>query len=169
MKSILRVLIAFIVLLSTTAVAQVKKQEGELKIVLDNYFEVKNALVKSNAKMAAAKSAELLAALNVVKMESLTSAEHVVWMKALAELKEDAEHISETNDIGHQRDHFMTLSKNIYELQKVSKTDTPIFYQYCPMANKGKGANWLSRESSIKNPYYGSQMLSCGKTVETIK
>jgi hypothetical protein len=37
------------------------------------------------------------------------------------------------------------------------------------MYNDGKGANWLSKESTIKNPYYGSQMLTCGKTVETIK
>jgi hypothetical protein len=29
--------------------------------------------------------------------------------------------------------------------------------------------NWLSKENTIKNPYYGSQMLSCGSVVETIK
>jgi hypothetical protein len=37
------------------------------------------------------------------------------------------------------------------------------------MFNDGKGANWLSKENAIKNPYYGSSMLSCGKTTETIK
>jgi hypothetical protein len=37
------------------------------------------------------------------------------------------------------------------------------------MANYGKGANWLSKENAVKNPYYGSQMLTCGKVVETIK
>jgi len=37
------------------------------------------------------------------------------------------------------------------------------------MDNDGKGANWLSKESSIKNPYYGSKMMRCGSTVETIK
>lgn len=37
------------------------------------------------------------------------------------------------------------------------------------MANDGKSANWLSKENPIKNPYYDSQMLTCGKTVETIK
>ena len=37
------------------------------------------------------------------------------------------------------------------------------------MANGGKGANWLSKENAVKNPYYGSQMLTCGSTVETIK
>jgi hypothetical protein len=37
------------------------------------------------------------------------------------------------------------------------------------MANDGKGADWLSKENAVKNPYYGSMMLTCGKTVETIK
>jgi hypothetical protein len=52
---------------------------------------------------------------------------------------------------------------------KVSKQRTPIYYQFCPMENDGKGAKWISKDETIKNPYYGSQMLSCGKTVETIK
>ena len=84
-------------------------------------------------------------------------------------MKEGAEHISETKEISLQRDHFTTLSKNMYTIIKVSKQEKPIYYQFCPMANSGKGANWLSKEETIKNPYYGSQMLSCGKTVETIK
>jgi len=63
----------------------------------------------------------------------------------------------------------MSLSKNMYELIKVSKSETPVYYQHCPMANDGKGANWLSKENAIKNPYYGSQMLTCGSIVETIK
>ena len=93
----------------------------------------------------------------------------MVWMKVVANLKEDAEHISDTKDAGNQRDHFATLSKSIYELIKVSKQDTPTYFQHCPMANDGKGADWLSKENTIKNPYFGSMMLSCGKTVETIK
>lgn len=48
---------------------------------------------------------------------------------------------------------------------KVSKGETPTYYQYCPMQD----AYWLSKENAVKNPYYGSMMLSCGKTVETIK
>ena len=87
----------------------------------------------------------------------------------MKDLAFDAEHIAKTKDITRQRDHFMRLSKNMYELIKVSKQETPVYYQHCPMANKGKGANWLSKENVIKNPYYGSQMLTCGSTVETIK
>jgi len=57
----------------------------------------------------------------------------------------------------------------VYQLLKVSSYEQPVYYQHCPMANGGKGANWLSKENAVKNPYYGSQMLSCGKTVETIE
>ena len=33
---------------------------------------------------------------------------------------------------------------------KISKQETPTYYQFCPMANDGKGANWLSKENAIK-------------------
>jgi methionine salvage enolase-phosphatase E1 len=84
-------------------------------------------------------------------------------------VKTDAGHIKENKDIEQQREHFMSLSKNMYELIKAAKPAEAVYYQFCPMANDGKGANWLSKETAIKNPYYGSQMLSCGKVVETIK
>lgn len=142
---------------------------NQLTAVFDNYFLVKDALVQTNGAMAAEKSKALLTAIKAVKMEKLSTDVHIVWMKVLTNLQEDAEHIADTKDASHQRDHFMTLSKNIYELIKVSKYEQPIYYQFCPMANDGKGANWLSKENTVKNPYYGSQMLSCGKTVETIK
>jgi hypothetical protein len=57
----------------------------------------------------------------------------------------------------------------MYELIKVSKVDEPVYVQFCPMANNGEGANWLSKESAVKNPYYGSMMLTCGSVKEAIK
>ena len=143
-------------------------QEEQLKEVFDSYFAVKDALVKTDGNLAATKAASLLNSINSVKMESLTKEEHVEWMKVMKDLVFDAEHISETKDAGHQRDHFTSLSKNMYSVMKVSKQETPTYYQFCPMANKGKGANWLSKENIVKNPYYGSKMLGCGKVVETL-
>jgi len=141
----------------------------QLKAIFDNYFAIKDALIKTDGNTASTKAKELLTAISTVKMEKLSTEEHNVWMKVMKDLSFDAEHIADTKEASHQRDHFMTLSKNMYALIKVSKTETPTYYQFCPMANDGKGANWLSKENAVKNPYYGSQMLSCGKTVETIK
>lgn len=142
---------------------------NQLQPVFDSYFELKDALVKTDGNTASAKAKTLVTALDAVKMDKLEMEVHMVWMKVLKDIKEDAEHIADTKDVKHQRDHFNTLSKNMYSLIKVSKSATPTYYQFCPMANNGKGANWLSKENAVKNPYYGSQMLTCGKTVETIK
>ena len=141
----------------------------QLKAIFESYFALKDALIKTDGNTASAKATALLSAISAVKMETLNSEEHIVWMKVVTNLKEDAEHIADTKDVKHQRDYFDTLSKNIYDLIKVSKQETPTYLQHCPMANDGKGADWLSKENVVKNPYYGSTMLSCGKVVETIK
>lgn len=153
-----------------TETPKVEVQEvNQLKVVFDNYFVVKDAMISSDGNATSIASKELFIAINNVEMGKLEMDVHMVWMKVLNQIKEDAEHIADTKDIKHQRDHFTTLSKDIYALLKVAKYDVPVYFQYCPMYNDGKGANWLSKENAVKNPYYGSMMLSCGKVTETIK
>lgn len=140
-----------------------------LKPVLEAYYAVKDALVSSDGNAASTNATNLVKAIKAVKMEQLGSEQHIVWMKVMKDLDFDADHISETKDVGHQRDHFSSLSDNMYKLIKSAKPSGAVYYQHCPMAKEGKGANWLSQIPTIKNPYYGAQMLSCGKTTETIK
>jgi Cu(I)/Ag(I) efflux system membrane fusion protein len=47
--------------------------------------------------------------------------------------------------------------------------DKTTYYQYCPMANRDKGAYWFSETDEIRNPYFGEDMLGCGETRETLK
>ena len=155
-----------IILFATIANAQ---SNTNIKKVLDAYIQLKDALVKSDGASSSSASKTLLTSIQEVNMNELNTETHTQWMKVVNDLKEDAEYISDTKDITNQRNHFMSLSKNLYTVIKVSKSETPIYYQFCPMANKGKGANWLSLENKVKNPYYGNQMLTCGKVVETIQ
>lgn len=147
----------------------VQPETNSLNPVFDAYFLVKDALVKTDGGTASAKAKELLLSLNAVQMDELAMDVHMVWMKVMKDLSADAKAISETQDVKKQRALFMFLSKNMHDLVKVAKYEVPVYYQLCPMANGGKGANWLSKEDSVKNPYYGSQMMTCGKTIETIK
>ncbi len=39
---------------------------------------------------------------------------------------------------------------------------TPLYIQFCPMADGDKGAFWVNDTSLIENPYYGDVMLRCG-------
>lgn len=145
-----------------------KQNTPQLKVVFDKYFSIKDALVKTDAGNSSAKASELVKVIKTVEMAKLSDKEHTVWMNVVKDLTANAEKIAGSKDITKQREAFTLLSKNIYSLAKVSKLEKPIYYQYCPMYNKGKGANWLSKEEGVKNPYYGSQMLTCGSTTETI-
>ena len=155
---------------SGTAAATLSTQkQNPLMPVFDTYFKLKDAFILSDATAAATQSSALLSSINAVQMEQLEMDVHMVWMKVLNNLKTEIEIISKTNNLKIQRNQLNLVSQNIFSLMKVSKTETTTYYQFCPMFNSGKGANWISKESEIKNPYYGSMMLSCGKTVETIK
>ena len=145
------------------------KEKNILAPVYDAYFGIKDALVKGDGTMASSKAKELFKAVDAVPMEKLASAQHMAWMKYMKDISYNAEHIKGTTEIDHQREHFTKLSVAMYEVMKVIKADYPVYYDHCPMYNDGKGADWLSKESGIKNPYYGSQMLTCGSTKETIK
>ncbi len=154
---------------ASDAIPAVMQTSNQLTAVFENYFTIKNALVKTDAVMAATGAKALLIAMAAVQMETLNTTEHTAWMKAMYALKTNTEDIAANTNAAAQRKLFMALSSNMYDVIKASKTESPVYYQFCPMANGGKGANWLSKENAVKNPYYGSMMLSCGRTVETIQ
>jgi len=136
----------------------------QLQPVFESYFLLKDALIKSDGKAASFQSNGLLNAIKGVNMESLNAEERAVWKPLNISLANNAKKIAETQDAKRQRLFFKSVSKNIYELLKASKPIGSFYYQYCPMAE----GYWLSKENAIKNPYYGSQMLSCGRVAETI-
>jgi hypothetical protein len=142
---------------------------NQTQAIYDNYFAVKDALVKTDAKIAAEKATALLASLNGIDMAKMKMDDHMAFMKVEKALKADASTISTSKDVAAQRDAFSNLSTNMVAFIKVTKATEAVYLQHCPMANDGNGADWLSKDKVVKNPYYGSMMLSCGKTVETIK
>lgn len=151
--------------IATESTATEIADSNQLQSVYDAYFAVKDALIKSDAKLTSAKAKDLLAAITEVKMDKLKSDEHNVWMKAVKKMTADAKSISTSSDLKKQRETFKSLTKNTYDLIKVSKPNEVVYKQHCPMAD----ADWLSKEKAVKNPYYGSSMLTCGNVVETIK
>jgi hypothetical protein len=44
----------------------------------------------------------------------------------------------------------------------------PVHLAFCPMAFD-TGAKWLQASDTLQNPYYGSEMLTCGRIESTIK
>jgi Protein of unknown function (DUF3347) len=145
-------------LISLTAIVLmaigVEAQTEGLQPVIDQYMLVKDALVASDAAAAAKEAGSLLASVETAKLQNLVK---------------DTKAIAGSTDLKKQREAFASLSSALYIVVKTRKGADKIYYQRCPMYNSGKGGNWLSKDSEVKNPFYGDMMLSCGKTVETIQ
>lgn len=149
---------------------QVELQTNDIRELFDAYISLKDALVKTNSKDAVVIAQRFQKLVGSIQMDKLDNDVHIVYMKYINDLNKGARQIvANENKIDVQRIHFETISLAMYALVKVAKLKEPIYYQYCPMYNDGKGATWLSRDIDIKNPYYGSQMLTCGKVLETLK
>ncbi len=126
-------------------------------LLLHTYFQLKDALVSSNAIAAKARAGELLEAIN-----DKTAAIPESTRKSLLK---DAAAISQSGDLILQRGRFLALSDTMIAFAKTTELSTdPVYQQYCPM----KKASWLSPDKAIKNPYYGSAMLTCGNIKATL-
>ena len=162
MKKLILITAMFTALFSFRSTAQ----EAQLSPLLTNYYSIKDALVSSNATGAATAATAFVQAAKTADMKSMSAPAHTAFMALQEKLIADAGNISASKDINKQRESFKTLSENIYQLAKSAKLSAqPVYQDYCPM----KKAYWLSGSTAIKNPYYGNQMLTCGKVSDTIK
>jgi Cu(I)/Ag(I) efflux system membrane fusion protein len=90
-------------------------------------------------------------------------------MEQLNALQAHSEKISQLSEIEAQREQFDFLSQALIKVIKVFGIPAGTFYvQHCPMAFNNEGADWISKDEQIRNPYFGDQMLTCGITQETI-
>jgi hypothetical protein len=127
--------------------------------LLTSYYNIKDALVSGDASNAATSAGKFVKTINSISSEVINESNKEALLK-------DAGKISATKDLKKQREAFSSFSANMYALAKTAKLNSePVYYQYCPI----KKATWLSSSKTIKNPYFGNAMLTCGKTTETIK
>lgn len=140
-----------------------------LQAVLNAYFAVKDALVKSDGVAAQAAGKQLAAALNGIDARKLESGAQTAWSQAEKGLKTAAATIGATTDLATQRKTLAGMAAPMRLLAQAAKPGQPVYLQHCPMYADGKGGDWLSLEKDIKNPFYGAQMLSCGSTKATIE
>ncbi len=136
--------------------------------IVSNYLALKNALTKDDTKGAASAAKTLYATFIAVNVNSIDANKKKEYLDIADDAKEHAEHIGDNGgNIPHQREHFVLLSKDISDLIKTFGATQKLYQDYCPMADEGKGAIWISEIKDIKNPYQGSKMLTCGSVKKT--
>ncbi|WP_336518150.1 DUF3347 domain-containing protein [Pollutibacter soli] len=145
----------FVITLSHFGIAQ-EQTESHSKL-LASYFQLKDALVNSDAKLSATAAKAFIQTLSIENLKGINA-------NLKSKLQKDAQAIAKSGDLEKQRKTFASLSENMVELAKTVKlSPQPVYEQYCPMQK----ASWLSSEKEIKNPYYGNAMLTCGSVKST--
>jgi hypothetical protein len=158
MKKFLIVLVVAITLMQK-GFAQQSTQSIQTSTLLSLYYNIKDALVAGDAANVATSAGKFIKTANSID-NKVISEENIIT------LVKDASKINKSKDIKTQRKYFAGFSTNMAAVAKTVKlSNQAVYLQYCPM----KKASWLSAEKQIRNPYYGSSMLTCGQVTETFQ
>ncbi len=131
--------------------------------IVSGYLNLKNALVKDDSKRAAVAGKALYTTFGKINSSEIEAKLKKQYLDIADDAKEHAEHIGDNSGkIGHQREHFVMLSKDINDLITTFGTNQKLYMDFCPMADDNKGAVWISETKEIKNPYFGKDMATCG-------
>lgn len=140
---------------SDSTLTNPSSEQKSVSGVVEGYLQLKDALVASSAATAKEKAVEMLEAIDATFMPAI---------------QQNIKTIASTDDLEEQRIYFDSLSMNLYQnIQKTNGNRQTLYKQFCPMAFNNRGAFWLSNTEEIRNPYFGNDMLTCGKTEEVLE
>ena len=144
-------------------------EKAKFQPLLENYLALKNTLVTDDLSEARKEVKQLNSILEDLNKLPLSADNTKIWKSFQKELEQTSSLLKQENSLDAIRTNFTKLSETMIGLVNTFKLNSSKLYVlHCPMANKNKGANWLSASSEVKNPYYGSAMLSCGEVKATI-
>lgn len=125
-----------------------------VSVVLDGYLKVQKALAADDDAGAKAALAELATAANTNAGTAPGAAGPL-----LTQVAEASKAAADAADMKARREAFKKVSAPMIQLAKAQTGgEKKVAVAFCPMAN----ASWLQQGGTIANPYYGSEMLTCG-------
>ncbi|MCB9082028.1 MAG: efflux RND transporter periplasmic adaptor subunit [Lewinellaceae bacterium] len=147
-------------------------KEAKLAVqqLFEPYFLLKDALVKDDLATAQKHGRELKKVFEKTSMNLFTGKAHDHWMSHSGAGLNALNKLLAAKDIEGARTAFKPLSDQMVGLAKAfGPFDETVYVQHCPMADSNTGADWLSLDKKIQNPYFGDKMLTCGSVTATIR
>ncbi|MEM6318485.1 MAG: efflux RND transporter periplasmic adaptor subunit [Bacteroidota bacterium] len=135
----------------------------QLNDLANAYFQLKDALVATDAATAATAAEKVVVQLEKVDGRLVKEEAHIYWMEQLNALQAHSTKITKMNNVEAQRKQFGFLSDALIKvIEAFGTAGETLYVQYCPMAFDDEGADWLATEEQIQNPYFGDKMMRCG-------
>lgn len=140
----------------------------QLNDLANEYILLKDALIDADPIIASSAAQKVSKRLSSFDEQTLEGEGLQHWQQLSKNLITHNNRIAASSNIETQRQQFKFFSDMLIEAIDVFGTaGEAIYVQYCPMALDNEGANWLSREEEVLNPYFGDKMLRCGLVKRT--
>lgn len=139
----------------------------QLGKIVETYLPLKDRMVATELADKAL-LVPLQEALTKVNMSLVRGDAHVYWMQQLEAVQAHANTLLKKDDVEAQRKQFGFLSQALINALTAFGVEGTYYVQHCPMAFDNAGANWLSNEEQIRNPYFGELMLKCGSVTDEL-
>lgn len=129
--------------------------DKEVDKLLNEYFKIQDTLTQDSVKGVDA------AAKEIVSLTSKVNAGDAQVQGLIDSVKASAQRI-QGKELKAARDEFFEMSKPLLVYLNMHYSgDSEYFRFYCGMAKKG----WIQSKNDLRNPYYGSEMLTCGELI----
>lgn len=140
---------------------------------LNAYYQLKDAFVAGDTLRVNQSASSLKLLLDSLKLDEFRQKDSLGFASINGRTGDVSAEITGMlgeKDLEKKRESFEMISNAFYDMMRAIRPNgQTIYYQYCPMAFNDKGAYWLSNADSIRNPYFGKKMLTCGEVKETMK
>ena len=140
---------------------------------MTGYYDLKDALVASDSAKANTASKKLIGYADSLEIDEIQG-DSTGMIKETARtftgtISGSAQALVKETTLEAKRKEFEMINDALWSLTRTVRYDgEKVYYQYCPMAFNNKGAYWLSNQATIRNPYFGAEMLECGKIEDSL-
>lgn len=142
---------------------------GTWESTVATYMEMKDAFVASDSNAVIHLAKKQLDLFRDVQSGELPREATRLWEEEKRKVELILANLMRTPELENQRKLFEEISQRMIHLvRSFPPKKENLFVQHCPMAFNNEGADWLSFDSQIMNPYFGDKMLKCGIISETI-
>jgi hypothetical protein len=131
------------------------------------YLNLEDAFVNHELEKVDIYADTMMVQLPAIDTTGLNDKSVEAWLNHSAAYTQVLKEMRHVEGLEEKRGYFAHLSEVMYctfksfELKNVVANAA-----FCPMAFDDKGAYWLTSGKEIRNPYFGSKMLKCGKIKE---
>lgn len=130
-----------------------------------SYLKIVEFLAGDKATEAMKKAKEAINVFDKINDSKLTGSEQSKWMDFKINIVKALNDMTVKQKTEDRKASLKLLSENLASAIDVFGVKSKVYEMYCPMVK----ATWLSNHSEIRNPYFGSKMLHCGKVTREIK